>query len=101
LCPPGVCQTKIYCNRFNSCAYESQGNSGADQKLARKCLELARGMVQCYGSLPTEAALKFASWIISTLNGIIVKAQKRGKPNELNQEYLWRKFNVLTNYTVR
>jgi len=79
----------------------AEGNSGADQQLAsqeiqlirgvlggiladdsmtlptegnRMCLELARGMVQCYGSLPTEAALKFASRIVSMLNGIIVKA---------------------------
>ena len=63
----------------------------------RKCLELARAMIQCYGSLPSEATLKFSHWIVSTLNGIIVKAQKKGKPNELNQERLWRKFNILTN----
>jgi len=64
----------------------------------KKCLELARAMVRCYGSAtPSKTALEFACWIISTLNGVIVKAQKRGKPNELNQERLWRRFNILTN----
>jgi len=64
----------------------------------KKCLELARAMVQCYGCvMPSGTSLEFAHWIVSTLNGVIVKAQKRGKPNELNQERLWRKFNILTN----
>ena len=49
-------------------------------------------MAKCYSSLPSEAALEFAA----QLNSIIIAAQKRGKPNELNQERLWKKFNLLT-----
>jgi len=42
----------------------------------KKCLELARAMVQCYGCImPSGISLEFARWIVSTFNGIIVKAQ--------------------------
>jgi len=59
----------------------------------KKCLEIAKSMTRCYGSVPTEVSLEFTRWLVAALNAIIVAAQKRGKPNELNQERLWRKFN--------
>jgi len=64
----------------------------------KKCLEMAKSLGQCYGSVHTctEASLEFARWLVATLNAVIVAAQKRGKPNELNQKCLWRKFNLLT-----
>ena len=62
----------------------------------KKCLDMAKSMAQYYSSVPTEASLEFARWLVVALNAVIVAAQKRGKPNELNQERLWRKFNLLT-----
>ena len=62
----------------------------------KKCLDMAKSMAQYYSSVPTEASLEFARWLVAALNAVIVAAQKRGKPNELNQERLWRKFNLLT-----
>ena len=61
----------------------------------KKC---AHRLAHCYISVHTctEASLEFAHWLVATLNVVIVAAQKRGKPDELNQERLWRKFNLLT-----
>jgi len=61
-----------------------------------KCLEIAKDLAKCYSAEVSRAALKFAHWLVAALNNIIVQAQKRGKPNELNQEHLWRKYNILT-----
>jgi len=62
------------------------------QKVFRACKEFGPVLWFC-----TEASLEFARWLVATLNAVIVAAQKRGKPNELNQERLWRKFKIIDN----
>ena len=60
------------------------------------CLNMAGKLAKCYGTSPNEQAVGFAEWLVAKLDGVIVEAQKRGKPNELNKERLWRNFQKLT-----
>ena len=60
------------------------------------CLNMAEKLAKCYGTSPNEQAVGFAGWLVAKLDGVIVEAQKRGKPNELNKKRLWRNFQKLT-----
>lgn len=59
------------------------------------CLHMAETLVKCFSVGPSEQAVEFASWLVESLDGVIIEAQKRGKPNELNKERLWRNFQKL------
>ena len=60
------------------------------------CLNMAGKLAKYYGTSPNEQAVGFAEWLVAKLDGVIVETQKRGKPNELNKERLWRNFQKLT-----
>ena len=61
------------------------------------CLNMAEKLARCFSAQPSERqVVDFASWLVGRLNGVIVEAQKRGKPNELNKERLWRNFQKMT-----
>ena len=60
------------------------------------CLRMAETLAKCFSVGCSEQAVEFASWFVERLDGVIIEAQKRGKPNELNKEHLWRNFQKLT-----
>ena len=60
------------------------------------CLHMAETLAKCFSVGPSEQAVEFASWLVERLDGVIIEARKRGKPNELNKERLWRNFQKLT-----
>ena len=51
----------------------------------KKCLEIAKSLVQCYGSVHTctEASLEFACWLVATLNAVTVASCSK-KANLMN-----------------
>ena len=62
----------------------------------KMCLDMAENLAKCYSGSLSGVAVEFANCLVVKLNGVIVEAQKRGNPNELNKECLWRKFQNLT-----
>ena len=61
------------------------------------CLNMAEKLARCFSARPIERqVVDFASWLVGRLNSVIGEAQKRGKPNELNKERLWRNFQKMT-----
>ena len=62
----------------------------------KMCLDMAGKLARCFSGSLSGVVVEFSSWLVEKLNGVIVEAQKRGNPNELNKERLWRKFQNLT-----
>lgn len=56
------------------------------------CLDMVEKLAKCFGVGPSEQAVEFTSWLVARLDDVIIEAQKRGKPNELNKVRLWRNF---------
>ena len=62
------------------------------------CLYLTETVAKCFSVGLSKQAVEFASWLVEGLKGVIIKEQKRGKPNELSKERLWRNFQKLTSF---
>ena len=67
----------------------------------KMCLNMVEKLAQCYSTNQgtnidgvglSKMVIEFASWFAVKLNGIIVEAQRRRYPNELNKEHLRKTF---------